>query len=110
MPIISKVFEKEVFRQFYLYFSDNSILSKFQSGFRPLHSTVSALIQMCDDWFENMDNGKLTGVIFIDIRKAFDSIDHSILLETSSNHRLNGAFYVKLFSLDYAGIIYLHSI
>ena len=36
---------------------------------------------MCDNWYENMDNGKLTGVVFIDIRKAFDSIDHSILLK-----------------------------
>ena len=36
---------------------------------------------MCDNWYENMDNGKLTGVVFIDIRKAFDSIDHEILLE-----------------------------
>lgn len=36
---------------------------------------------MCDNWFENMDNGKLTGVVFLDIRKAFDLIDHSTLLE-----------------------------
>ena len=36
---------------------------------------------MCDNWFENMDNGNLTGVVFLDIRKAFDFIDHSILLE-----------------------------
>ena len=47
-----------------LYLKVNSILSKFQSGFRPLHSTVSALIQMCDDWSENMEKGKLTGVVF----------------------------------------------
>ena len=36
---------------------------------------------MCDNWFENMDNENLTGVVFLDIRKAFDLIDHSILLE-----------------------------
>jgi hypothetical protein len=36
---------------------------------------------MCDNWYESMDNGKLTGVVFLDIRKAFDSIDHVILLE-----------------------------
>ena len=36
---------------------------------------------MCDNWFENVDNGNLTGVVFLDIRKAFDLIDHSILLE-----------------------------
>ena len=81
LPIISKVFEKEVFQQLYHYLKVNSILSKFQSGFRPLYSTVSALIQMCDDWSDSMDKGKLTGVVFLDIRKAFDSVDHSVLLE-----------------------------
>ena len=78
LPIISEVFEKEVFQQLYHYLKVNSILSKFQSSFRPLHSTVSALIQMCDDWSDSMDKG----VVFLDIRnKAFDSVDHSILLE-----------------------------
>jgi len=56
------------------------MLSKFQSGFRPKHSTLTALIQMCDEWLANMDNGKLNGVIFLDIKKAFDSINRSILL------------------------------
>ena len=57
------------------------MLSKYQSGFRPKHSTMSALIQMCDQWLENMDNGMLNCVVFLDIRKAFGSIDHSILLK-----------------------------
>ena len=58
LPIISKVFEKEVFQQLYYYLKvTDSIVSKFQSGFRPLHSTISALIQMCDDWSDNMDKG-----------------------------------------------------
>ena len=80
LPAVSKVFEKEVFRQVYGYLTENCMLSKFQSGFRPKHSTVTALIQMCDEWLENMDNGKLNGVIFLDIKKAFDSINHGILL------------------------------
>ena len=69
LPIIRKVFKKEVFQQIYHYLKVNSILSKFQSGFCPLHSTVSALIQMCDDWSDStctcMDKGKLTGVVFL---------------------------------------------
>ena len=77
---MSKVFEKQVFRQVYGYLTEHSLLSKFQSGFRPKHSTVTALIQMCDEWLENMDNGKFNGVIFLDIKKAFDSINHGILL------------------------------
>ena len=81
LPIVSKVFEKEIFKQFYKHLNENNLISKFQSGFRPGHSTITALIQMCDNWYENMDNGKLTGVVFIDIRKAFDSIDHDILLK-----------------------------
>ena len=36
---------------------------------------------MCDAWFNNMDNGELTGVVFLDIQKALDSIDHNILLD-----------------------------
>ena len=75
-----KVFEKEVFRQLYSYLTENSLQSNFQSGFRPKQSTITALIQMCDEWLENMDNGKLNGVVFLDIKKAFDSINHHILL------------------------------
>ena len=53
---------------------------KLQSGFRPKHSTVTAFIQMCDEWLENMDSGKLNGIIFLDIKKTFYSINHGILL------------------------------
>jgi retron-type reverse transcriptase len=77
LPIISKVFEKEIFTQLYKNVNENCHISKFQSGFRPGHSAITALIQMCDNWYEKMDNGKLTGVVFLDIRKAFDSIDHA---------------------------------
>ena len=77
---MSKVFEKEVFRQVYGYLTENCMLSKFQSGFRPKHCTVTALIQMCDEWLENMDNRKLNGVFFLDIKKAFDSINHETFL------------------------------
>ena len=63
-----------MFKQLYGYHSDNSLLSKFQSGFHPKCSTLSALIRICDDLLKNMDHGELNCVIFFDIRKAFDSI------------------------------------
>jgi hypothetical protein len=45
-----------------------------------MNSTQTALIQMCDEWYQNVDNGKLTGVVFLDIRKAIGSLVHKILL------------------------------
>jgi hypothetical protein len=70
LPIIRKVFGREVFRQLYHYLYENSLLSRYQSGFRPKHSTLSELIQMCDEWLQNMDNGNLNCVVFLDVRKA----------------------------------------
>ena len=107
LPIISKVFEKEVFQQLYHYLKVNSILSKFQSDFPPLHLTVSVLIQMCDDWSDNMDKGRLTGVVFLDIRKAFNSVDHSILLEKVQFYGVADFFFLFVniyFSQHYSTI------
>ena len=79
---INKCFEKEVFRQVYSYLTDNNLLPKYQSGFRPKHSKLSALIQMCNDWLNNMDKGKINCVVFLDIRKAFDSDNHESWLDS----------------------------
>ena len=71
LPIISKIFERSVFNQLYMNFLTLIIyFLNINLGF----AQNIALIQMCDAWYENMDNGELYGVVFIDIRKAFDSI------------------------------------
>ena len=80
LPVVSKIFEKEIFQQLYSYLSANSLISKFQSGFRPKHSSLTLLLQMCDEWLKNMDEGKITGLVSLDIKKAFDSINHQILM------------------------------
>ena len=68
LPVISKRLERLVFNQLYKFLNDNSLLSKRQFGFRPKNSTLTALINMCDEWCQNMDNGKMKGVVFLDIR------------------------------------------
>ena len=62
------------------FFSDKNRLHSNQSGFRPLHSTITALVKLVNCWSKNIDEGKLTGVAFIDLRKAFDTVNHELLL------------------------------
>ena len=80
LTVIAKLFEKAIFNQVYSYLSDNKLLSKYQSGFRPMHSTLTALIDITDNWYLNIDDGLTNTILFIDLRKAFDTIDHEILL------------------------------
>ena len=61
-------------------FNANNLLSHCQSGFRSLHSTPTALVDAANSWSINNDNGLVNGVGFIDLKKAFDTIDHNILL------------------------------
>ena len=82
--IVQKLIDSNLIT-FYGYLSNNSLLSKFQSGFRPKHSTLSALIQMCDNLLKNMDSGQINCIVFLDVRKAFDSINHEILIDKMRN-------------------------
>ena len=79
LPVISRLFEKLVTNQLYQYMNDNGHFSCGQSGFLRLHSTVTCLLKNTDDWYNGMDLGKLVGLVFIDLKKAFDTVDHNIL-------------------------------
>ena len=84
IPVVSKVLEKIVYNQLYHYLDDNKLLLGCQSGFRSLHSTLTVLLEATDAWSVNIDNGLLNGVVFIDLTKAFDTIDHEIILRKMS--------------------------
>ena len=80
IPVVAKVFERVVYDQLYYYLTKNCILSRYQSGFRSLHSTVTALLEATDSWAMNIDRGFVNAVVFLDLKKAFDTVDHNILL------------------------------
>ena len=81
LPSISKVFERIVYNQLYSYLTTNGILFKSQYGFRKLHSTETAAIELTDTLLQNLDNGDIPIAIFLDLSKAFDTLDHAILLK-----------------------------
>jgi len=80
LPLISKVLEKVIHDQTMKFVTEKNILYKFQSGFRKFHSTDSCLSFLQDKIAKGFDSGLLTGMILIDLQKAFDTIDHEILV------------------------------
>ena len=80
ISIIGKVFERIIYNQLFAHLLDHNILSKHQSGFRALHSTVTALLEATDSWAYNIDIGNVNAVAFLDLKEAFDTVDHHILL------------------------------
>ena len=59
----------------------NNLLSPSQSGFRPLHSTSTCLTHVTNTLLQNIEKGLLTGLVFLDLSKAFDPLDPNLLLD-----------------------------
>ena len=81
LPVLAKVLEKCAHQQVYTYMQNHQLLHPAQFGFRPGHSTQDAVLACIEDWRRSLDDDKLVGVAFIDLSKAFDSINHKLLLQ-----------------------------
>ena len=81
LPLISKVFEKCIHKQLQAYVTKHNIIYKLQSGFRSDFSTDTCLSYLHNKILKGFDKGEYTGMILIDLQKAFDTIDHEILLK-----------------------------
>ena len=80
VPAIAKVVERLVQRQLSTYLSDNHLLSSSQHGFRPHHSTETALLSVTNRIFSNMDRGHVSLLCLLDLSKCFDVIPHQLLV------------------------------
>ncbi len=101
--------EKLINKQLIGFLNTNNILSKVQSGFRSSFSCTTAVVKVMNDIYNALETQQLCAAIFIDLAKAFDTVDHSILLSRLcsigvsnstlswfSNYLFNRSQYVKI--------------
>ena len=81
LPVFSKVLERIMYNRLYEYFMNNDLLHENEFGFQINNSIEHVILQFTRDIVQNFDNGKFTLGVFIDLSKAFDTVDHQILLK-----------------------------
>ena len=80
LSVLSKPIERHIHKHTLQYLESHNLLYPLQSGFRPNHSCHTALTSLVDTWLSAMNKTEMSGAVFIDLKKAFDMVNHSILL------------------------------
>ena len=90
LPTLSKVFEKLIYKRLYTFFEDKEVIHNNQYGFRYSHSTVHAVQTAINSVVTSLNRSHHSMGIFIDFSKAFDTIQHKILLDKLYNYGIRG--------------------
>ena len=90
LPLISKLIEKIVHNRIYKHCEDNNILDARQGGFRPNHSTCKTTAFFLNDIYKAINGNKILIATYIDAMKAFDTVNHSILLQKAECYGISG--------------------
>ena len=90
LSVFSKIFEKIVYTRLFEYLDVNHILSNSQFGFRQKLSTSMALLELTDVISKCMDSNNFTVGVFLDLAKAFDTVDHGILFAKLNHYGVRG--------------------
>ena len=90
LSVINKIIEKVLYKRLYEYFEKKEIIYHFQFGFRHSYSTTMALIEITDQLREQIENKNMTMGIYIDLTKAFDLVDHNMLITKLQSYGIRG--------------------
>ena len=91
LPVVGKIFERVIYNRMNQYLTKYQILQNCQFGFRSKRSTIDALITLIEEVRQDWDsNNTKTQCTFIDLKKAFDTVDHTLLLEKCDAYGFRG--------------------
>ena len=91
LPLLSKLIEKIVHKKLYAHLTENNLLDNRQGGFRPGHSTAKTCANFTEDLYKANNNNQTTIAVYIDAMKAFDTVNHQILIRKLQKFGINGA-------------------
>ena len=85
LPVLSKIFERAAANQIIHFLEENNLLSKNQHAYRKFLSTTTCLFELITKIHSNLDNKKITAIASLDLSKAFDSINHELIINKLQN-------------------------
>ena len=93
LPVFNKIFEKIIYTRMYEFLESNKLIYKQQFGFRSNHSTSHALISITESIKSYLDKHNFAAGIFVDLEKAFDTVNHEILCHKLNYYGIRGVTY-----------------
>ena len=87
---VNKVFEKLIHSRLYSFLQKNKVLNGNQYGFRKNSSTAFAIYDLIENKLKNLDEKNITCALYVDLSKAFDTVNHAILLKKLAHHGIRG--------------------
>ena len=90
LPVVARPFEKLVCDQMNSFLNDNKLLYSKPSGFRSIHSVLRCLLKCTNNWYLEIDKSNFTSDKFIDLKKAFDTVNHESVLKKINLYGIKG--------------------